>query len=222
MTLTLHHIPDWASTIIRLALEELETPYALKMMDFDAGDFDAPAFRAVNPVGRIPALETPEGPMFETAAILLWLIDRHGRIGPGADARDRAGFLTWLIYTANTIHPTVMALIHPDRPAGPGAAPEAARLALEDLHRQAGHLEALIATRAPDWLSADGPSALPGYLGILLRWAIYLPEDPASRFDLSPYPALLSVLRAQEARPSARRTAALDGLGPTPFTNPRP
>jgi glutathione S-transferase len=49
MTLTLYHIPDWASTIIRLALEEIGQPYRVHPMDFDAGDFDAPAFRAINP-----------------------------------------------------------------------------------------------------------------------------------------------------------------------------
>jgi glutathione S-transferase len=220
VTLTLHHIPDWASTIIRLALEELGQPYELRLMDFDAGDFDAPAFRAVNPAGRIPAMLTPDGPMFETAAILLWLIDRHGHIGPRATDPDRAAFLTWLLYTANTVHPTIMALIHPDRPAGPEAAAEAGRLALEDLHMQAGLLNDLIAAHAPTWLSASGPSALPDYLGILLRWAIYLPEDPGTRFDLSPYPALHAVLAAQEARPAAQRVAKLDALGPTPFTSP--
>lgn len=220
MSLTLYHIPDWASTIIRLALEELGLPYDLHPMDFDAGDFDTPAFRAINPAGRIPAMVTPEGPIFETAAILLWLIDRHGRIGPGPGDPDRAAFLTWLLYVANTVHPTVMALIHPDRLAGPEAAPQAAGLALEDLHREAALLEALISDHAPAWLSESGPSALADYLGILVRWAIYLPEDPENRFSLGPYPALRAVLAAQETRPTARRVARLDGLGPTPFTNP--
>jgi glutathione S-transferase len=220
VTLTLYHIPDWASTIIRLALEELGQPYELRLMDFDAGDFDAPAFRAVNPAGRIPALLTPDGPMFETAAILLWLIDWHGHIGPRATDPGRAAFLTWLLYTANTVHPTIMALIHPDRPAGPEAAAEAGRLALEDLHMQVGLLNDLIAARAPTWLSANGPSALADYLGILFRWAIYLPENPGTRFDLGPYPALQAVLAAQEARPTAQRVATLDALGPTPYTSP--
>jgi glutathione S-transferase len=219
MTLTLYHIPDWASTIVRLALEEIGQPYAIRPMDFNAGDFDAPEFRAVNPLGRIPAMTTPDGPIFETAAILLWLNARHGGLAPCPDDPARAAFLSWLLFTANTLHPTVMALIHPERPAGEAAAAEAGRCALEDLTVQAGHLETLLASQAPLWLTPAQP-ALGHYLGILIRWAIYLPEDPALRFDLAPFPALTAMLAAHEATPAAVRVAALDGLGPTPFTNP--
>jgi glutathione S-transferase len=219
VTLTLWHIPDWASSIIRLALEEQGQPYALRLMDWDAGDFDAPEFRAVNPQGLIPALETPDGPMFETAAILLWLNARHGGLAPAPTDPARAAFLSWLMFTANTLHPTVMALIHPDRLAGPDAAGEAGRLSLERLTVQAGHLETLLTTRSPLWLTPAQP-ALGHYLGILLRWAIYLPEDPANRFDLSPFPALTAMLAAHEATPAARRVAEADGLGPRPYTAP--
>lgn len=159
--------------------------------------------------------------MFETAAILLWLIDQHGRLGPGPAHPDRAAFLTWLLFVANTLHVTVMALIHPDRPAGEAAAPEAQRLALERLHAQAAELDRMITDRAPRWLSSAEPGALGYYLGILIRWALYLPEDPAMRFDLGPFPALKAVLAAHEAFPAALRVAEADGLGPTPFTNPR-
>ena len=215
MTLTLYHIPDWASSIIRLALEEQGQPYQLRLMDWDAGDFDAPAFRALNPLGLIPALETPDGPIFETAAILLWLNARHGGLAPAPTDPARAAFLSWLMFTSNTLHPTVMALIHPDRPGGPDAAEEVARLALGRLTEQAAHLETLITTKAPFWLTPAQP-ALGHYLGILLRWAAYLPQDPALRFSLSPFPALTATLAAHEATPAARRVALADALGPHP------
>jgi glutathione S-transferase len=221
MTLTLYHIPDWASTIIRLALEELGVPYDLRLMDFDAGDFDAPAFRAINPLGKIPAMTTPDGPIFETAAILLWLNARHGGLAPAPNDPTRACFLSWLLFTSNTLHPTVMAMIHPDRPAGEAAKAAVARVALEDLTLQAGQLESLIATQGPRWLTPAQP-ALGHYLGILIRWAIYLPEDPALRFDLAPFPALTAMLAAHEATSAAQRVATLDGLGPRPFTDPSP
>lgn len=219
MTLTLYHCPDWASQIIRLALEEIGVPYVIRPMDWDAGDFDAPDFRAVNPLGLIPAMDTPDGPIFETAAILLWLNARHGGLAPAPTSPDRGACLSWLMFTSNTVHPTVMALIHPDRPGGPEAAPEVARLALERLHEQAGHLETLISTRAPLWLTPALP-ALGHYLGILFRWAAYLPEDPALRFSLAPFPALRAALAAHEVTPAALRLADIDGLGPTPYTAP--
>lgn len=219
MTLTLWHIPDWASQIIRLALEERALPYKVRTMDCDAGDFDAPGFRALNPLGLIPTLETADGPIFETAAILLWLNARHGGLAPAPTDPGHAAFLSWLMFVSNTVHPTVMALIHPDRPAGPEASGETGRLALERLTAQAGHLETLITTHAPLWLTPAQP-ALGHYLGILLRWAIYLPEDSAQRFSLSAFPALTAVLAAHETTPAASRLASADNLGPHPYTAP--
>lgn len=220
MTLTLYHCPDWASQIIRLALEELGQPYAIRAMDWDQGDFDAPDFRAVNPLGLIPAMDTPDGPIFETAAILLWLNARFGGLAPAPQDPARAAFLSWLMFTSNTLHPTVMALIHPDRPGGPDCADEVARLAFERLNEAAGHLETLIASRSPPWLTPAMP-ALGHYLGVLLRWAGCLPEDPDLRFDLAPFPALHATLAAHESTPAARRLAIADSLGPHPYTAPR-
>ncbi len=220
MSYRLYHIPDWASSVIRLALEEIGQPYTLAEMDHDAGDLDAPAFRAVNPLGLIPALETPDGPIFETAAILMWLNERHGGLGPRQGAPDRAAFLSWLLFVSNSLHVTVMTVIHPERAAGEDAADEVLRRALQKLDEQAGQLETLITTKAPAWLSTHDPGALGYYIGILLRWAIYLPPDPGPSFSLEPFPALRAVLAAHEAFPAARRVAEFDGLGPTPFTAP--
>lgn len=219
MTLTLYHCPDWASQIIRLALEEIGLPYEIRPMDWDAGDFDAAWFRAVNPLGLIPAMETPDGPIFETAAILLWLNARHGGLAPAPTDPERAAFLSWFLFVANTLHPTVMTLIHPDRPGGADAAGEVGRIALEKVTEQAAHLETLILTRRPRWLTPDQP-ALGHYIGILLRWAACLPEDPGQRFSLRPYPALHATLAAHEATAAARRLAQLDALGPHPYTAP--
>lgn len=220
MTYILPHIPDWGSSVIRIVLEELGAPYEVAPLDWDAGDFDSPAFRAVNPLGLIPALQTPDGPVFETAAIILWLNARHGGLGPAPTDPDRAAFLSWLMFTSNTLHQTVLTLIHPDRVAGQAVQDVVQACALEHLHGEAAQLEAMIAAKDPDWLSPRKPGALGYYLGILLRWAMSLPEDTGMRFSLRPYPALRSVLAAHERFPAAMRVADADGLGDTPFTLP--
>jgi len=69
----LHYAPDNASLIIRLALDEIGAPYEAVLVDRQAEAQKAPAYLAMNPAGLIPVLETPQGPMFETGAILLWL-----------------------------------------------------------------------------------------------------------------------------------------------------
>jgi len=219
--ITLYHTPDYASTIIRLALEELALPHTIAPLDPEAGDLASPAYRAVNPLGLMPAMMTPDGPIFETAAILLWLVHHTGRLGAGPTDPDRAAFLSWLFFTANTLHVTMMQLIHPHRAAGDAGIAAVEARAFAALNLQAGHLETLITTKAPRWLSAAEPGVLGYYLGILLRWPAMMPEDPALRFDLRPFPALKAVLAAHEARPAALRVAEMDELGPTPFTNPR-
>ena len=139
MTLTLHHAPDFASTIVRFALEELELPHTLALVDIDGGALASPEYHQVNPVGLIPALETDHGPMFETAAILLWLVDRTGRLGPGPTDPDRGAFLSWLFFTSNALHQAALAMFYPHRPAGE-ANTDAARTAAQ---------EQITTTRAP-------------------------------------------------------------------------
>jgi glutathione S-transferase len=220
MTLTLHHAPDFASTIVRLALEELELPHTLAMADIDGGGLASPDYRRVNPVGLIPALETDHGPMFETGAILLWLVDQTGRLGPGPNDPDRPAFLSWLFFTSNALHQAALAMFYPHRPAGE-ANTDAARAAAHDqIIARLGLIEAMVAAQNPRWLSPDHPGVLGYYIGILVRWLILLPPDPYG-IDLADFPHLQKVLAAHEARPAALRVAEGDGLGPTPFTNPR-
>jgi glutathione S-transferase len=219
VTLTLHHAPDFASTIVRFVLEELELPHTLAIVDIEGGALTSPEYRQVNPVGLIPALETDHGPMFETAAILLWLVDQTGRLGPGPKDPDRGAFLSWLFFTSNALHQAALAMFYPHRPAGEANTDAARAAAQEQIVARLGLIETLIATQAPRWLSADHPGVLGYYIGVLVRWLLLLPPAPYG-IDLADFPALKAVLAAHEARPAALRVAASDGLGPTPFTQP--
>ena len=87
----LHYAPDNASLIVRLALEEAGLPYRSALVDRAARAQDSAAYRALNPTGLIPTLATPQGPISETAAILLWLSEAHPEAGlaprPGSPLR---------------------------------------------------------------------------------------------------------------------------------------
>ena len=96
----LHYAPDNASLIIRLALEELGQPFETILIDRRGGALDTAAYRSLNPHGLIPVLETPDGPIFETGAILLWLADRHGALGPGPQAPDGRHLVAVLLLQA--------------------------------------------------------------------------------------------------------------------------
>lgn len=65
----LHYFPDTAPIVVRIVLEELGQKHVCHLIDRKGGALDSPSCRALQPLGKIPALETPDGPMFETAAI---------------------------------------------------------------------------------------------------------------------------------------------------------
>lgn len=217
---TLHSWPDTASLIVRLALEDLGLAYVDRVIDRANGALSSPAYLALHPLGKIPVLETPDGAMFETAAILLWLADRHGRLAPAPESPDRARFLTWYFFTAYNIHPTLMQVFYPEREAGPAARDAVVDHAAAKLFRYLSVLDRMIADEAPAWLSAEEPSILGYYLGVLIRWLVGLDPSHPGRLDLDDFPALAQVLRALETRPAALAAARAESLGTPLFTQP--
>lgn len=71
-------VPDFANLAVHVALEEAGVPYEVVFLDSEAGELQSPVHLARHPLGLVPALETPEGMMFETGACLLYLGERHG------------------------------------------------------------------------------------------------------------------------------------------------
>jgi glutathione S-transferase len=102
VTLQLHYFPTLNGHKVTIALEEMGLPYDLVMVNILEGGQDAPAFRAINPNGRIPALVDPDAPggpvqVFESAAILQYLGRKTGKFYP-ADEQTRALVDSWLFW----------------------------------------------------------------------------------------------------------------------------
>lgn len=224
---TLHYAPDNASMIIRLVLEELDVPYETRLVDRSKDAQRSAAFRTLNPVGRIPALETPHGAMFETAAIALWLADTHRdgdrTLAPDVNAPDRGHFLSWLFFLSNTIHAEMRALFYPASMVGPDSAAQTA-LRAQVQTNLTGHLD-LLNTEC-DTKGALGqaePTLCDLYTAALLRWLALYPRDADRRwYDLSRWRALHALAQRLETRQSALNLAKAEGLGPTPFSHPQP
>lgn len=103
---------------VQMVLEELQLPYELKVVDIHADEHRKAEFLAVNPAGYLPALVTPQGEtLHETAAIMLWLADRHapGELAPAPDEADRGRFLSWLFYFTSDIQPPMKRIFYPKR-----------------------------------------------------------------------------------------------------------
>ena len=213
----LHAIPDFASTIPHLALAQIGAPFDLVIEDSDAGTLDSPAYRAVNPLGLIPAMQTPDGPMFETAAILMYLDERHpGVLGPAPGAAGRAAYLTWFMFITNTIHPLTMLLVHPERAAGEACQAAASREVAAQLADRLAHLDRALAADP-----ALGHAGIGFYLAVLLRWAQVFAAVPADAIDPATLPAIRKLVARIEALPAALHVARAEGLGPTPFSAPK-
>lgn len=213
---TLHYAPDNASLIIRLVLDGAGIPYRTALVDRGQRQQDGPAYRALNPTGLIPTLVTPQGPVSETGAILLWLADMH-KLGPAPADPDRAAFLKWLFFLSNTAHADLRTIFYPHlyAPADAHAAHH------EIMSARMLHHFALLddAAKAHPALFAAG-KPLGVYTVVLTRWAALYPADSPRWLDLADFPTLAALARAQEARVETPVIARAEGLGPHPFTRP--
>ena len=92
---------------ISIALEELGLPYSLKVLDLSQGEQKLPAFLAINPNGRIPAIvdrDADDFAVFESGAILIYLAEKTARLMP-SDPKGRSRVLQWLMFQMGGIGP---------------------------------------------------------------------------------------------------------------------
>jgi GST-like protein len=96
---------------VALALEELGLPYEIVPIDMFKGEQHQPAYRALNPNGKLPAIADDDGVVvFDSNAILLYLAEKSGRLG-GADG-DRPALLSWLLFAATGLGPFSGQAVH--------------------------------------------------------------------------------------------------------------
>ncbi|MCP5433752.1 MAG: glutathione S-transferase [Alphaproteobacteria bacterium] len=83
-------------------LEEAGVPYERQLIDIRKGDQNAPAYRAVNPMGKVPALVEGPARIFESAAICAYVAERalDARLAPPMGDPRRGRYLTWLFFAA--------------------------------------------------------------------------------------------------------------------------
>ncbi|MQQ07872.1 glutathione S-transferase [Epibacterium sp. SM1979] len=214
----LHYAPDNASLIIRLALEEMNLPYETLLVDRSVSAQRRPDYLALNPAGKIPTLETPDGVISEVGAILSYLSETHGQMAPQAGHAGRPEFLKWLFFTANTLHPDLIMQFYAHR-YGPQEAMDHIRALTAQRLRD--HLALLDqALRHAPWSSGETPSVLDYYVVACLRWATLYPVGETGWFKIADYPHLFALCQQLETRPAAQAAIKAEGLGQTPFSAP--
>jgi glutathione S-transferase len=108
--LTFYHSPNTRSTGVRILLEELAAPHRMVVLNMRAGEQLQPAFLAINPLGKVPALTHRGELITEQVAIYLYLADLFPAAGlaPAVDDRLRGPYLRWLAFYGSSFEPAVV------------------------------------------------------------------------------------------------------------------
>ncbi len=148
---------------IFIMLEEIELPYKIVPVDVWKGDNDEPAFRKINPNGKIPVIVDNEGPLgrpytvIEFGAILMYLADKTGRF-LHKETAARYETIQWLMIQLTGVGPAFGQLTHFKLFAPPGNEYSLSRFQTE-VRRLYDVLEARLAVSAylggPDYSIAD-------------------------------------------------------------------
>ena len=111
--LKLHFAPNSRASRIMWLLEELELPYELNRMDFHPKDLKSNEHRERHPLGRVPVLEDGEVSIYESGAIVEYILARHkdGGLKPSVDSLLYPEYLQWFHYCEGMVMPPVNTIV---------------------------------------------------------------------------------------------------------------
>jgi len=197
-----HPTPNPAK--ISLFLEETGLQYEVVPVDTSKGQQHDPAFRKINPNGKVPAIVDLDGPggqpatVFDSTAILIYLAEKTGRLL--GQPQDRPQLLSWLLFLGSGLGPFSGQAVHFQY-----AAPAGLEYAVNRYRREAerhykvldDHLAGREFIVGSEYTIADISAW--GWLDRASR-VMKGAEDP-----LAPYPNLKRWFQAIDARPAVAR-----------------
>ena len=201
-----HPTPNPAK--VALFLEETGLPYEVIPVDTSKGEQHLPAFRAINPNGKVPAIVDTDGPggkaarIFDSTAILIYLAEKTSKLLGAPE--DRPELLSWLLFIASGLGPFSGQAVHFQF-----AAPEGLAYAVNRYRREAQrHYQVL-----NDHLA--GREFIVGNTYTIADISAWGWLDRASRVlkgtedPLGPYPDLKRLFQRVDARPAVARARAV-------------
>ena len=182
---------------ISIALEEIGAEYEVKKVDLGAGEQLAPEFLAVNPNGKIPALEDEGIVIWESAAILVYLAEKFQKLLP-ADPQGRIAAIQYACFQTGGIGPNL------GRFAAQLRRPEAERNKemLETFSNEVGRLIGVL-----DRILADGRPYLAGEysIGDIMHYPWLQPMQSFKTPMLMERKRVVEWLERIAARPAVQR-----------------
>jgi glutathione S-transferase len=108
--ITLYYSPQTRASGARILLEELGAPYQLHVLNMKAGEQRQPAYLAINPLGKVPAIGHRGQVVTEQVAVFVYLADLFPQAGlaPGLDDPLRGPYLRWIAYYGSSFEPALI------------------------------------------------------------------------------------------------------------------
>jgi len=203
--LTLYFAPGTCARVPMVALEELGLPYTTYLVRFMLGEQRTPAYRKLNPRGKVPTLLVDEEPLSENIAILTYLARLspvRGLLPLGDSPMRDAQIISMLSWCASGLHPIVTRMRFPQFFCDvPGTRERVREMAIGAMKDNFGILEDLL--RSQTWMLGEW-SIIDAYI----YWIWF--RATGSGFDGASYPGLADHARRMEQRPSVQRMLARD------------
>lgn len=109
----LYYAQNTRAVRVAWLLEELELPYEIKKFELGSRDMRNPEYLALHPMGRVPTVVDGEVTIFESGAIIQYILARYGagRLVPDVNSAEFPVYLQWLHYCEGMIMPPINTLV---------------------------------------------------------------------------------------------------------------
>jgi glutathione S-transferase len=202
----LFYYPRNASWAPHMVLAEMGVDYELVLVDRKSNAHKSSDYLVLNPTGRIPTLADGNSVIFESAAICLYLCDKHSdkNLMPRLADPNRPKFYQWLFYLNATLQPELMVYFYPNKHTTDQTTIAAIVQAQEQ--RISDILTLLdVELKNKEFLVGDHISVCDYYLFMLLHWASDFQKTPMSYANLSIF------MRTMARRNSVKNVCKVEG-----------
>lgn len=170
----LYEFPPTRSNRAKWALEELGLDYTSRVVSFPKGEQQAEEYKAIHPLGHVPAYRTGAYTMHESVAIVLQLLDEHPAAGlaPALGTPERATYYQWSVFSCAELDPALFDVMkHTMHFPQEQRVPEIAQRGREQFAARGEILSQALESR--DYLLGSEFSGADIVLGYSCNWAAY-------------------------------------------------
>jgi glutathione S-transferase len=203
----LYYSPGTASMAVHQALLELGVAHELREVDLEGGEQKSADYLRLNPNGTVPTLIVDGVPVYECAALLLLLAERHAQanLAPAPGTPLRGPWLQWMLHLANTLQPAFRQWFYPQDFGGREHEEDSRESARRRIEGVWDRLDAHLAAQGP-YVLGQSFGIVDVYATMLMRWSRNMPR-PATQ-----WPALAALAAHVKARPSWARLHEIERL----------